>query len=342
MRKIIGFLLVFCLVLTGCAGSGQEEESAQVGYKPPEVVGSTVQTGDKDEIIKEEEEAQKVTVPTGTGEQVEVVDYTGKFPVITEKNTFSTFNINMKNENGKDDQSYATRLKLLMELLVKYNPDVITFQEVGSDWMDFIVPQLENIYDYYLIYPQKEDKTTANPIFFKIEKFEDESGGCFWVSDTPEEESPAPDGKYYNCTWLQLKEKASGNSVYIFNSKLSPEVGQKGAEIIRSKCEFVGWKKAIVCNLDLGAALDSAAGTVLQKNLFNSNTTNNATPTSYVYSGAGDIHDFSLYTKVCLSPKTYKVVTDRIDGKMVSDHNPIFSEFSINTETLNYEDQFIF
>lgn len=333
-KTIVALLILSCLFLSACGQKVQEEE-AQVGYKPPEVVDGAVQTGQKEDLVQEEVTTQK-------GDNVTVKDYSKDFPVVTGKNEFTVLNLNLNNQNGTGDQSYAVRNKALIELLLQQNPDVITFQEVGSDWMDYIVPQLQDIYDYYLIYPNKEDKSTANPIFYKLEKFTDSTGGCFWISDTPDTESAAADGKYYNCTWLQLQEKATGNNVYVFNAQLGAEISEKAAAIVRSKCESIGWRKPIVCNLDLGTTLDTPAGKHLLDNLENANTQNNTTPTSYALNSQGAVHDFSLYTKVTLTPKSYSVISRIVKGKLVSDHSPMVTHYTWNTENLNYQGQFIF
>lgn len=328
-KSAIAMLMILCLLLAGCSQKEPEEE-AQIGYKPPEVVGSVTQTGEKETLVQQSGQTT-VKKPAGLNLQ----DFTGKFPVKTADHTFTVLNLNLCNEDGVGDQSYASRYNALLEVLLQQNPDVITFQEVGSGWMDYIVPQLENIYEYYLIYPNAKDKTTANPIFYKSEKFREVYGGCFWISDTPDQESAAADGKYYNCTWLQLQEKATDKKVYFFNTQLSEAVSEKAASILAEKQEGLGWKEPVVCSLDLGAPLTGEAEKTLLKTFTNANS-GSKTPTSHVSSEA--IHDFSLYTKVTLKADSYKVIT----GKNVSDHNPMLVTYTINTDTLNYGDEFIF
>lgn len=333
MKKIaVAMLTMLCLLFSGCAQKAQEE-SAQAGYIPPEVVGSGTQTDEKENLIQQNQTTQTEIKPVET----ELEDYSGRFPVATEQYSFTVFNLNLNNENGAGDQSYASRYKLLMDLLLEQNPDVITFQEVGSGWMDYLVPSLKSSYEYYLIYPNAADITTANPIFYKTEKFEQVYGGCFWISDTPDEQSASSDGKYYNCTWLQLKEKATEKKVYFFNSQLSEAVAPKAAEILDQKRDDLGWREPVVCSIDLGAPLTIDAGETLLKTFSNAGD-GNSTPTSYALGAAGAIHDFSLYSKVTLTPASYRVIT----GKNVSDHNPMITKFTINTETLNYADEFVF
>ncbi|MBQ6823644.1 MAG: hypothetical protein IJP27_03235 [Clostridia bacterium] len=335
MKRLIAFLLLACLLLSAC-GRAEVEEDATVGYKPPEVVGGTTQTTDVEVKGEEPKDDGKTTVTEKTinGNKVPVGDYTGKFPVITEQNNFSVFSLNMNGVDDRKTENYGARVQALMALLVQLKPDVITLQEAGSTWMDFIVPQLDGIYDYYLIYPNDGDKADANPIFFKTEKFQDTTGGCFWISDTPEQPSAAVNGKYYNCTWLELQEKGTENKIHVFNSRLDAAVGVQGAVVIRGKCDAAGWRKAIVCSVDLGEAISGAAGQILQKNLIDSNAAAKTDATVK----AGGVKDFSLYTKIYLTPVSYSV----LNGYDLSDHNPLFTHYSINTETLNYEDQFIF
>ncbi|PWM38974.1 MAG: hypothetical protein DBX52_05940 [Clostridiales bacterium] len=336
----IALCLVICLLFSGCAG--KTEEKAEAGYTAPKVVQDDgVITSGKIDVSDE----NKQKVQTKEGDILVVEDYSKDFIAVTAENTFTVFDLNLSVENGEGDRSYAERFKALMKLLVQANPDIMTFQEVGANWMDYIVTMLKDIYDYYLIYPDSADKTIANPIFFKKEKFKDLTGGCFWLSDTPDQESAVSSGAgKYNCMWMQLEDRKSGNAVYVFNAQLggNEQEIQKGAAVIKEKCESIGWSKPIVCNLDLGLTKESQAAQTLLEKFADANDKNNQTATSHQYTGKGSVCDFSFYTKMTLRADSYSVITDRPTGIFVSDHSPLLIQYTLNTEALDYSGEFIF
>ncbi len=332
-------LLAGCMVLSGCSGGTASGDIPR--YQPPAVVaGNDIQTGEKTEAQEEKE-----TVKTQTGDQVVVEDFSGKFPVVTEKNTFTVMNFNIASENGEGERSYAKRYEAVKQLLLNYNPDILTLQEAGSGWMDFLTVPAKDQYDYYLIYPDQSDKSKANTIFFKKEKFQDVTGGSFWLSSAPDSESATWSGAgKYNCDWLQLTEKATGNILYVFNAQIGgkEEDQQKAAALIAEKCDSIGWNKAIICNVDLGSNAGSKGYAALAKQMEDANALKLTTATAQNYSEQGTVADFSFYNKVTLQADSYQVITDRPGGLFPSDHNPMLMKYTFHLENPDYGNQFVF
>lgn len=343
MKKCgIACLLIFCIFLSGCGRKIKNEGTASAGYTPPQAAESNnIQSGSKIDVSDE----GKDKVKTEEGDILVVEDYSDQFSVTTGERTFTVFDLNLCAENGQGSKSYKERFNKLMPLLVEENPDIMTFQEVGKNWMDYLVPMLGPVYDYFLIYPDDSDHTIANPIFYKKEKFEDITGGFFWFSATPEKESAVWSGKgKYGCTWLQLKIKASDLSVHVFNGQLggTAEDMTQGAGTIYDKCTAISWQRPIVCNVDLGAAKGAESYGKLVPPFTDSNTEGLKTPTSHNYTGKGAVNDFSFFTKATMTADSYTVINEKYDGVYVSDHFPIVTQYTLNKDYIDYGDQFIF
>ena len=180
MKKTIIAFLVIILLLTVC-GCGEKEKAEMdplANYTAPTVVESDqLQTGGKNqETQKSEDETEKEEaadalkeLKTREGDVITVQDYAESFPVETEKDVFTVFSLNLCSENGTENSSYMSRYESLIDLLLEANPDVIAFQEAGTYWMDYIVPNLESVYGYYMVHPDQSNQRVANPIFFKKE-----------------------------------------------------------------------------------------------------------------------------------------------------------------------------
>lgn len=110
---------------------------------------------------------------------------------------------NSRNSREKDGQNHwGNRKSLVSEVLHKYSPDLIGFQEV-------LIEQLHNLCvmlpDYQYVGVGREDgkeEGEFNPIFYK--NFTVEQSDTFWLSDTPPIPSCTWGGQTRICTWAVM------------------------------------------------------------------------------------------------------------------------------------------
>ena len=120
-----------------------------------------------------------------------------------------TFNI--RNSYAVEDQhqhNWNYRRDKVVEIIKKYEPTIIGFQEVLHDQMIYLIDHLDKIYSYYGI-GRDDGKQTGeyNPIFYKkhLNRIKE---GTFWLSETPEIPSKTWPGCCYRiCSWIIFRLK---------------------------------------------------------------------------------------------------------------------------------------
>lgn len=93
--------------------------------------------------------------------------------------------INLRYINDFDEYQWDDRKFVLLEMIRKYNPDVIGFQEAMKEHMEFLEEELRD-YDGYGEYRSLDDGAEMNPIFIKGFKFEEKN--TIWLSENTEKE----------------------------------------------------------------------------------------------------------------------------------------------------------
>jgi len=110
----------------------------------------------------------------------------------------------------------------LIEVIQKYTPDSISFNEATNDWMNYLNAQmtelgyshvssgLSSVQTYPL--PTGLDNRQQNPIFYQSAKYDLLESDTFWLSETPElKGSVSWDSSCVRiCTYAVLKNKESG------------------------------------------------------------------------------------------------------------------------------------
>lgn len=108
--------------------------------------------------------------------------------------------MNIRYSRGKNGKNiWPNRKHLVGEVLQKYHPDIIGFQEPLLDQMQDLIEMLPN---YQHIGVGREDGKKDgefNPIFYK--NLTIEQSGTFWLSDTPQVPSCTWGGQTRICTW---------------------------------------------------------------------------------------------------------------------------------------------
>lgn len=248
-----------------------------------------------------------------------------------------TFNIRYDNPNdGKN--SWDNRKNEFIELIKYYEPDIIGFQEVLANQLDFIN---DNLKGYLYVGVGREDgkrKGEFSPIFFKKSKYKLVEQNTFWLSDTPEKVSVGWDAALERiCTYAILKKKRSNETIFIFNTHFD-HIGKsariKSAELIMKKISEVVPDTAVVILMgDLNCTPDEEPINKIKEKLFYAAELSS----DGVYGPKGTFNGFDekiIVSEVIdyifvknLKVQKYRHIDDKMkNNNFISDHYPVIME----------------
>jgi endonuclease/exonuclease/phosphatase family metal-dependent hydrolase len=131
-----------------------------------------------------------------------------------------TFNIYGAPEPHEGIHSWQSRADLNVEMIQRYAPDLIGFQEVIPASFATYQKRLTPEYDYVegMLYGEDEEPGYI-PIFWKEAAFELVESGKFWYSRTPDVMSADWNVPYpLGATWAKLQHVESGAYVILLNT----------------------------------------------------------------------------------------------------------------------------
>ena len=132
--------------------------------------------------------------------------------------------------NDGANNTLGFRQYRFQKLVETYDPDVIATQEVTPDWLEALYALLP---DYTVHYKwRSESNKEGTPVLYKTSKYECVESGHFWLSETPNVESPSygEEGIVARITsWVRLKDKTTGSEFYFY----STHFGLGGGQVVR-------------------------------------------------------------------------------------------------------------
>lgn len=162
------------------------------------------------------------------------------------KLTVMTFNLRTSTASD-GDHAWRYRRDKAAHIIREHAPDLIGTQE-GREHM--LAELRLEAYDWVGAGRRGDHEDEHCAIFYKKEKLELIAQGTFWLSETPElAASRSWDSSLPRiCTWAQLREKATGAQVMVFNTHLDhrgPIARQKGMELVWSRIQEMRREKPI-------------------------------------------------------------------------------------------------
>ena len=135
---------------------------------------------------------------------------------------------NVQTENGTQVRA-DIRADMLRDLLDEYMPDSIGLQEVTTLWRGMMDNFIFNK-SYASVGEPRTPGGEANPIYYRVDKYELIDSGTFWLSDTPDVSGSKFEGSQYVriCTWAHLRDRVTGNEFIHFNTHLDSLGGSDG------------------------------------------------------------------------------------------------------------------
>ena len=268
-----------------------------------------------------------------------------EFPIIppTEKAEddlrVMSFNVRCADVNGTPAM---LRRNIVVREILKVAPDVLGVQEATPEWMVVLQAMLPA---YGCVGMARDNgRTVARqgescPIFYLKEKYDLLDHGDFWLSDTPEEPSYGPGAACRRiCTWALLQDRATAALFVHVNTHLdsdSEAARVLGAQMIVS---FLGERFSkttpVVFTADLNCSEFDEPYRILTARLRDARLTaaDSADYPTWHDGNPGENSRWTLDHVLCSSDVTanvFRTVTDGIDGRLVSDHFPIYADVTL-------------
>ena len=239
----------------------------------------------------------------------------------------------MDDANGNSIAERAPRLKAVLD---KYDADVIGLQEFVPLWEEHIEKYFSNEYEIFYVYRTNEGWLETAPILYKKDKFNCLNKGYFWLSDTPEVMSGGWDIYNHNriCFYVLLENKISGEKFAFFNTHFGfgDENQIKSVRLIQKYMDnFSDYPTFITGDFNATPQTNAYAEMVKKFNDVNELTLKDKRTTFHAYMTRGnlDCHIDFCFINDKITPISYKIIDDLIDGKYPSDHYGVFTELKI-------------
>ena len=250
-----------------------------------------------------------------------------------------SFNVRCEDVNGTPA---ALRRQIVVREILKVAPDVLGVQEATPTWMAALQSMLPA---YGSVGVARDNgRTVARqgescPIFYLKEKYELLEHGDFWLSDTPDKPSFGPGaGCRRVCTWALLQEKATEAIFVHVNTHLDngsePARVQGAQQIVSFLKDRFAKSIPVVFTADLNSGEEDAAYRIMTEALTDTNfaaADSVAFPTWHD-GNPGENSFWTLDYVLCsanVTANVFRTVTDGIDGRLVSDHFPIYADVTL-------------
>lgn len=254
------------------------------------------------------------------------VDYSAKAPA-QEVTRIMSFNV----RNGEYDRG-----KIVPQLIADYMPDSVGVQECEGTWYLTLKTYLKENYDIVGVGRLTGIKCIgeSTAILYRKDKYKLVDSGTFWLSETPEKVSVGWDAKHHRtCTWVVLENRETGKQYAHINTHLDHKgelARTNGLDLVLKKAE--SFDIPVVLTGDFNFEKSNPLYTQLVSGcLADTQDTAESTmsgKTYHAYDGGeeGEPIDFILTNGKINQVKNYAIIRELYDGKLVSDHYPIYAD----------------
>lgn len=245
-----------------------------------------------------------------------------------------SFNIRCSNV-GND--TWEDRIGIVSQTMLDSEADSIGVQEATPEWMATLKETVGEKYAYVGVGRDDGDNEGEySAIFYLKDKYDIEDSGTFWLSETPDKVSFGWDAACRRvCTWAVLVNKETGEKYAHLNSHFD-HIGiaarKNSVDLIVNKAkEFADIPVVFTADMNVREGSENYNQFVNSGVL---NDTKKLAPDTMDYCTYHDTkpqnHDGDVIDYVMINDNfeavSYKVVTEGIDGRFVSDHYPVYAD----------------
>ncbi len=240
---------------------------------------------------------------------------------------------------GPDEFDWTLRRDMVIDIIKKEKPDSFGVQEAHYEWMQVLDNALDD-YAYAGIGREGGTEGEFSAVFYLKDKFDLVDSGTFWLSENPEVPAKGWDAVCYRiCTWAKLRDKNSGEVYVHMNTHLDhigPVARTKGLQLILDYAENFTEPAVLTGDFNFFEGCDlykqMTSGKFIDSKYATDNNMDHYTFNAfYPLMNKKEelaIIDFVNVTKD-IKVNSYKVITDKPDGKFPSDHFPVVAEIEI-------------
>ncbi|RUT73619.1 endonuclease/exonuclease/phosphatase family protein [Ancylomarina longa] len=260
--------------------------------------------------------------------------------VNVQSQSYQFMTYNLRYDNPKDGiNRWDVRKDNLVNLILKYNPDVFGIQEGLYNQVEYMDSLLS---EYTYVGVGRHDGKTQgeySAVFYKKDLFKVIKQSTFWLSRKPDKVSKGWDAALNRiCTYMFLEDKDSGKRFWVFNTHFD-HVGKKArinsAHLIYKKIKELNTEGyPYIFMGDLNSKPDTKVYHYLDSLLYD----------TYNYGREGrlgvqgtfngfkhdqpviDRIDYIFKSKNDGKVKAFKIIDDKINGRFPSDHLPVMAE----------------
>lgn len=248
-----------------------------------------------------------------------------------------SFNIRCANV-GTD--TWKDRIGIVSQTMLESEADSIGVQEATPEWMETLKDTVGEKYACVGVgRDDGDDKGEYSAVFYLKDKYEVIESDTFWLSETPDKPSRGWDAACNRvCTWVHLRDKETGAEYVHMNSHFD-HIGVKARKnsvdmIINKAKQFTDIPVVFTADMNVKEGSDNYNQFVTSDYFYD---TKFLAPDSMSYCTyhdtnpqrhADDIIDYVMINNE-FEALSYKVVTEGIDGRFVSDHYPIYADIII-------------
>jgi endonuclease/exonuclease/phosphatase family metal-dependent hydrolase len=218
-------------------------------------------------------------------------------------------------------------------------PDLLGVQEATPEWMSDLKARLPAYACIGVGRDDGVDKGEYSAIFYLKDKYEMVDSGTFWLSDTPDTPSRSWTSFLKRiCTWAVLKDRATGKDFLYMNTHFDNAFTPRKNSIpliLEKAAEFENIP--VICTGDFNTIeisplyVDLLAGSLSNAKYSAADTMSVITTTAGLplgRLGCFTVDHILVNSKV--EPKVYRVVTQKFDNMLPSDHYPIYADVILN------------
>ncbi|MFT3846688.1 MAG: endonuclease/exonuclease/phosphatase family protein [Lacibacter sp.] len=251
--------------------------------------------------------------------------------------TVGTFNLRYDNANDTGNL-WKDRLPVVSSLIRFHAFDIVGTQEGLKNQLADLSASLPGFAYYGVGRDDARSGGEHSAIFYKTDKYSLIGSGDFWLSETPEKPGFGWDARNNRiCSWIQLKEKNTGNVFFVFNVHYDHRgvaARIESSKLIMTRIQVIAGKHPVILTGDFNGnhqsewyryiqgsgllkdALTMATDPYINNGSFNSFKTNNP---------AKDIIDH-IFLSEQFRVIRFGILTDTYHGKFPSDHYPVLAE----------------
>lgn len=256
-----------------------------------------------------------------------------------EDNTMRIMSFNIRCTNVGSD-TWEDRIGIVSQTMLESEADSIGVQEATPQWMAALKKNIGNKYAHVGVgRDDGKNEGEYSAVFYLKEKYTAIDSGTFWLSETPDKPSYGWDAVCRRvCTWVLLENKDSGEKYVHINTHFDHigVVARRNSVdmIVKKASEFSN--TPVVFTADMNVVQDSEnynqfvnSGVLFDTKFAAPDTMNYCTyHDTHPEQNKDEVIDYVMINNG-FEALTYRVVTEGIDGRFVSDHYPIYADLVI-------------